>query len=77
MPTVVQDNRPPSATVLDTVADATGTDVLDLPPLYDVIDPETLNRLLASDPSVRIEFQYADYRIVATGDGDVTVTPAE
>ncbi|MDZ5810473.1 HalOD1 output domain-containing protein [Halorubrum sp. AD140] len=46
-------------------------DVRDLPLLYDSVDPQALESLVASGVT-RIEFEHAEYRIVITN-GEVTV----
>ena len=66
--------------VVSAVADAAGTDPLELPPLGDVIDPEALNDLVGSGGGSGLEsvtFEYAGYTVWVTGDGDVRVTRSE
>ena len=54
--------------ILEAVADAENSSVLDLPPLYDVIDPECMERLIHTGPSVTVAFSYCGYWIhVANG----------
>lgn len=70
-----------STAVLDAVVETAGTDRLDLPPLYDAIDTEALDRIIASfdageDVTEHVTFRYAGYRVTVTGD-DVTVTSRE
>ena len=62
--------------VVYTVADVSDTDPVDLPPLYDVIDTDALNDLVAGsyDSALRtISFQYCGYTVTVTGDGDISV----
>ncbi|WP_435156476.1 HalOD1 output domain-containing protein [Haladaptatus sp. DFWS20] len=54
----------------------------DLPPLYEVIDPEALDLLFATkrDGSPRstpgsVSFQYQDYLVTVTSENDVTIDP--
>lgn len=69
-----------SETVVRAVAQATGTDVLELDPLYYVVDPDALNRLFDADgtsqPSpMELTFTMAGCEVVVRGDGEVVVTP--
>ncbi|QRV17800.1 hypothetical protein JMJ58_22475 (plasmid) [Haloterrigena salifodinae] len=69
------DNTPVYA-VVSAVAEAEGVDPVDLPPLYETIDPEALNDLLSSrdDSTVAtVEFEYAGYAVTVRGEGMVTV----
>ena len=66
----------PVYAVISAVAEASGTDPFDLPPLATVIDPEALNALFTSrsDSSVRrIQFEYTGYEIIVRGDGAVYI----
>ncbi|RQG97336.1 hypothetical protein EA473_03970 [Natrarchaeobius chitinivorans] len=65
--------------VVTAVAEVEDSAVGDLPPLYDAIDPEALNKLFTSrcEPTVDlVEFEYAGYSIAVRGSGDVAVHPA-
>ena len=69
-----------SETVVTAVAEAKGVDPLDLKPLYDVIDPDALNRMFrpsaGSPPAVmELSFSMAGCKVVVHGDGEVVVTP--
>lgn len=59
--------------IIDTVAELENTSPTNLPPLYDVIDPDNLNSLLESE-GVEIEFSYSGYQITVTSDGVQSVT---
>lgn len=70
-----------SSRVLLAVADATGLDPLDLPPLCDVVDPDALDAVfpVARDEGARrrgerqVSFSYAGVDVLVIGDGAVTV----
>lgn len=55
------------------LADRTGLDVDDLPPLYRAIDPDALNAVFAdgarADADVAVTFEYAGHRVVVTHEG--------
>lgn len=69
----------PVYAVVSAVAEVEQTDPIELPPLYDAIDPEALNTLFTarSDPGLdQITFQYAGYTIVIQASGEVQVRSA-
>lgn len=64
-----------STEVITSIADATDRNPADLPALYDAVDPDALDRLVASlDETATVEFRYAGFRVTITRRG-VTVTP--
>lgn len=72
----------PSASIIECVAEATGRDPIELPPLYERVDPDAVNELL-NDPSERpratphlsITFRYAGCDVTISGDGQTSATP--
>lgn len=65
------------ADVLEAVADREGVDVLDLPPIFDAVDPDALEALLATadDTEVTVSFPYGGYDVTVTSGGRVDVDP--
>ncbi|MCU4925332.1 hypothetical protein OB905_04930 [Halobacteria archaeon AArc-dxtr1] len=64
----------PVFAVVSAVAEASGTDLLELPPLHDFIDPDALNNLFTGHATVEhVTFQYAGYDVVVRGSDDVQV----
>lgn len=65
----------PATRVVTAVAAAADTDPVDLPPLYDTLDPEALNTLINSSESgsVLLTFSYTGYRVTVHGNGEVDV----
>lgn len=61
--------------VVSLVADTTGADPLELPPLFDAIDPEAVQRVVQSGAagSTKVRFEYAGCEVVVTGDGGLYV----
>lgn len=53
---------PPSLTgqIVRTVATETGTDPLELPPLYGAIDPTALNAVVQESTDCTVTFQFAE-----------------
>lgn len=69
-----------SQQVVEAVADATGVDPLDLPPLYDSIDPDALDALFShADSSLSItelRFELEGCEVLVRGSGEIVVTPS-
>ena len=66
--------------IVSGVAACTGRGVTDLPPLYNVVDPEALEQMFTSprgsrrrSNDERIVFTYAGCEIVIDGDNELTV----
>ncbi|GAB3032790.1 HalOD1 output domain-containing protein [Natronobiforma cellulositropha] len=65
-------------TIIEHVADADGRDPLELPPLWDAVDPEALETLFAPTKSGgvragRVEFAYCGYWITVEDAEDDTL----
>ncbi|WP_435063375.1 HalOD1 output domain-containing protein [Halobaculum sp. EA56] len=76
----IDDGVRPSEAVVRAVAEATDTPVLDLPPLYGVIDPEHLDELIdgRGDDAVEersVSFRFGGCRVTVNG-GTVRVRTA-
>lgn len=73
--TVETDCQSVSQAVIDAVAAAEDTRPTELtPPLYDVVDPEALDRVFAGRASVgKVVFNYNSYEVSVDADGFVTV----
>lgn len=58
------------------VAARRGVDLEELPSLFEVVDPDALERLVdsAATSDLAIELPYAGYRITVDGDGTVTLS---
>lgn len=64
-----------TAAVLRAVAEREGSDPVDLPALYDAIDPDALDALFASTRtgtirSGSVSFEYAGYRVTVVCEAD-------
>ena len=59
--------------VVSLVAQEESCDPLELPPLYESVDPEALDRIceVADGSSLRISFDYSDYTVLVDGSGIV------
>lgn len=52
-----------TAAIIETVAGAKGTSALELPPLYEVIDPDCLDRLVKHGTDITVSFTYCGYQV--------------
>ncbi|WP_231185095.1 HalOD1 output domain-containing protein [Haladaptatus sp. DYF46] len=60
--------------VVREVAARAGVQPNELPPLYDFIDPDALDRVVHStDSDLELSFVFAGYRVTIEGDGSVRV----
>lgn len=72
-----------SERVVTAVATARGVEPADLPPLYDVIDPDALDRLFRHGSTAgcagpdRVVFTMAGCEVVVDGSGEIDVTPED
>jgi hypothetical protein len=67
-----------STAVIRAVAAHDGVDETELPPLYDAVDPDALDALLASTRAdgpgqASVTFEYAGHTVVVSGDGTVSL----
>lgn len=68
-----------SEAVLSAVAAASGVDVMDLPPLFEAVDPDALDSLFQADtdsnrvPVGYVRFEYYGYEVIVDENNDVTL----
>lgn len=65
--------EPVAERIVQAVADSTDDDALELPPLYDTIDPEALDALVTRISDGEVSFNYAGQRVTVQSDGTVVV----
>lgn len=69
---------PPSRAAIQTVAAVSGIQTTDLPPLYEDVDPESLDTLVLGDrdgsAGLCIEFEFHEYRISVYSSGILELT---
>lgn len=66
--------------IVAAVAEKSGVDPLELPPLYEAVDPDRLDHIFAtmdSDVEHSTLFTYAGYDVTITAAGDVAVSLIE
>jgi len=64
-----------SERVVEVVAETSDKDALELPPLYESIDPDALDALVDAMTNGEISFTYTDNRVTIDSDGTVSVDP--
>lgn len=72
-----QDGKPLSICVVEAVAEASETDPRDLRPLYETLDPDSLNQLFESPPDSRtgrITFIFEGCRVTVDTEGLIAVS---
>lgn len=67
-------SQPVPERVVESVATATSTDPVELPRLYDVIDPDALETAVRTMTGGEICFHYAEHAVTVRSDGTVHVT---
>lgn len=67
------DATEPSVRVVNEVAAATDADPLSMAPLYETIDPDALDQLVAAEIDGYVHFTYAGHEVTVHGDGAVVV----
>lgn len=65
--------HPVSGRVVQTVADRADSDPLELPPLYESVDPDALDAFVRGTADGRVEFRYAGYAVTVDSRGEVEV----
>lgn len=75
------ESQPVCVSIIRAVASVSDVDPLSLQPrLYDVIDSDALETLLAADPtdrSVQVTFSFGAYEVTVTNDGEIVVREDE
>lgn len=60
--------------ILSKVADAEDCGKLDLPPLFEAVDPDALETLVEHDTSFKLSFTYYGYEVAFENPGGIDVT---
>lgn len=73
----------PSTAVVSVVSEITENSATDIPPLYDVIEPDALDQIVSEQPSGRycseisVEFVYLAHTIHVTSSGVIKANPPD
>ncbi len=60
--------------IVTAIAERTGADPLEMDPLYDAVDVDAIEAIVASAGDASVEFVYHGHTVVVDGDGSVAVT---
>ncbi|MBO4247640.1 hypothetical protein IL252_07400 [Halomicrobium sp. IBSBa] len=72
------DELPPSTAIVEAVSTSADTPAVELPPLYEVVDPDALDALFADGQTFGVvTFEYAGYDVTVRADGHVEVSQIE
>lgn len=71
-------DRSPTVAVTDALAEADGVDATDIPPLYEVIDPDALDALFADrgsdvDAELLVSFRFREWNVFVSSEGRIRV----
>lgn len=67
-------STPPSEKLSTKVAANVDCNVVELPPLYNTIDPDTLNTIVDSMTTGAVSFRYNGHDVTVFSDGTVTLS---
>lgn len=70
---MVQERQTVSERVIQKVATASGTDALELPPLWDAIEPDALDALVEEMADGEVSFAYAGYDVTVASDATISL----
>ncbi|AEN04699.1 hypothetical protein Halar_0934 [halophilic archaeon DL31] len=62
-----------SVRIVDKVANATDTNVLEQPRLYDAVDSDALDALIEGMAQGKLSFVYAEHEVTVESDGAITL----
>lgn len=65
---MIQQRSTVSERVVQKVATASSTDVMELPALWDAIEPDALDKLVEEMADGEVSFAYAGYEVTVTSD---------
>jgi len=70
----LRDDQSPSERVVYRVAEETDTDPLDLPPLFNTVDPDALDSFIEELDGGTMRFEYAGRSVTISAEGTVSVS---
>lgn len=76
----VLDPNEPATTIVRAISAIIEVRPLDMDPLYETIDPDSLNRLFGrpdGDDTLSLEFEIDDCSVTVTGDGRLSVSHSD
>jgi hypothetical protein len=73
-----ESDQPPAEVIVDALAEAAGVDPLELPPLFDYVDPDALNSLFGKhdgtkDADAILSFRIENWNVFVRADGHIRI----
>lgn len=69
----LESNSVPSEAVVRAIAQAKGIDPLEMPTLYEILDPDALDELFKGHTLRYIQFSYDGYDVIVESNGRITI----
>lgn len=73
----IEGDADPSETVIRTIAQAKGISPLEMPMLYEIVDPEALDAVFKGRNLSYIQFLYYGYKVIVVSDGRIILQDCE
>lgn len=73
----IEGDTVPSEAVVSTIAQAKGISPLEMPSLYDIVDPEALDGVFKGRDLSYIQFPYYGYKVIVVSDGHIIIQDCE
>jgi len=67
----------PSQAIVMGIAERKGVNPTQMPPLYEMVDPEALDGLFQNEQSGQVMFEYAGYEVIVHGNGYIDIHEVE
>lgn len=68
---MIEERSSVSERVIEKVATASSTDPMELPALWDAIEPDALDKLVGGMADGEVSFAYAGFEVTVTSDGTI------
>jgi hypothetical protein len=73
----LEDDSVPSEAVIRTIAQAKGVDPLEMPALYEIVDPEALDAVFNGDSLSYVQFPFRGYEVIVASDEQILIQDCE
>lgn len=73
----IEGDTDPSEAVIRAIAQAKGISPLEMPMLYEIVDPEALDAIFKGRDLSYIQFLYYGYKVIVVSDGRIIIQDCE
>lgn len=73
----LEDGSVPSEAIVKAIAQAKGVDPLELPALYEVVDPEVLDAVFKGGGFSFVQFTFCGYEVIVASGGQIILQDCE